>query len=68
MCRVLILVFVEFTLRVGHSSVSGYAKVVLILVFVEFTLRDLVLLLMQEKKLQVLILVFVEFTLRVFIV
>ena len=39
--NVLILVFVEFTLRESKYIYMGEKKLVLILVFVEFTLRDI---------------------------
>ena len=62
--RVLILVFVEFTLRVLLSENNIFiARQVLILVFVEFTLRADNNQLYERREI-VLILVFVEFTLR----
>ena len=60
---VLILVFVEFTLRGWTDGLSSPQCWVLILVFVEFTLRGSIKK-GDGSKASVLILVFVEFTLR----
>ena len=61
--KVLILVFVEFTLRGNIRGRKVLPDAVLILVFVEFTLREAKLS-HTWPDLTVLILVFVEFTLR----